>query len=233
MPASVPYVTYSIVGVTALIYLLQLASVQIFQIDLLEALGAKNNTLIQHGQFWRLLTPALLHANPPHILFNMYALIVLGVDLERNFGRWRFLTLYILGAITGNVFSFLLTSSDSVGASTAIFGLIGAEGIVLYQNRKLLGNQFGRAIGNIIFVAAINLFLGLTPGIDNWGHIGGLLGGLIFTWFAGPRFEVKGIFPSLHLADTREPREVLTGVAAVVLIFGTLMMIGILHPITP
>jgi rhomboid protease GluP len=77
------------------------------------------------------------------------------------------------------------------------------------------------------------LFFGLTPGIDNWGHIGGLLGGLIFAWFAGPRFEVEGIYPALHLADRREPQEVLTGVAAVILIFGALAMIGFVHPITP
>jgi rhomboid protease GluP len=240
MPTSVPYVTYSIVGVTVLIYVLQVVSVNFFgyanalsQIDWLEAYGARINEFIRAGQLWRLLTPALLHASVPHILFNMYALIVFGVGLERNFGHWRYLTLYMLSAFTGNVLSFLLSTGYSVGASTAIFGLIGAEGIFLYQNRKMFGNQFGRAIGNVVFVVAINLFLGLTPGIDNWGHIGGLLGGLIFAWFAGPRFEVEGIFPSLHLADTREQREVLTGIAAVVLIFGALTMIGILHPITP
>jgi rhomboid protease GluP len=120
-----------------------------------------------------------------------------------------------------------------VGASTAIFGLVGAEGIFLFQNRKLFGNQFGRAIGNVVFVVAINLFLGLSPGIDNWGHVGGLLGGLIFAWFAGPRFEIEGIYPALHLADNREPREVLTGIAAVILIFGALAMIGFFNPITP
>jgi rhomboid protease GluP len=97
----------------------------------------------------------------------------------------------------------------------------------------MFGNQFGRAIGNIVFIVAINLFLDLTPGIDIWGHIGGLLGGLIFALFAGPRFEVEGIYPALHLADTREPREVLTGVAAVILLFGALAMIGIFHPIAP
>jgi rhomboid protease GluP len=240
VPASVPYVTYSIVGVTIVVYLLQVASVYFFgyanpssQIDWLEAYGARINEFIRVGELWRLLTPALLHASIPHILFNMYALVVFGVGLERNFGHWRFLTLYVLGAFTGNVLSFLLSSGYSVGASTAIFGLIGAEGIFLYQNRKMFGNQFGRAIGNIVFIVAINLFLGLTPGIDIWGHIGGLLGGLIFAWFAGPRFEVEGIFPALHLADVREAREVLTGVAAVILIFGALAMIGIFNPITP
>jgi rhomboid protease GluP len=239
MPSSVPYVTYSIVGVTTVFYLLQVASVYFFgyansasQIDWLELYGARINEAIRAGELWRLLTPALLHASIPHILFNMYALVIFGVGLERNFGHWRYLTLYVLGAFTGNVLSFLLSGGYSVGASTAIFGLIGAEGIFLYQNRKMFGNQFGRAIGNIVFIVAINLLLDLTPGIDIWGHIGGLLGGLIFTFFAGPRFEVEGIYPALRLADTRESREILTGAAAVILIFGALTVWGIIAPLT-
>jgi len=137
-------------------YLLQLVSVSLYgyandaaQMDWLELYGSKINELIRAGQVWRLLTPVLLHASIPHILFNMYALLVIGVGLERYFGHGRYLLLYVLGGFTGNVLSFLLSSGYSVGASTAIFGLIGAEGVFLYQNRKLLGAQFGRAIGNV------------------------------------------------------------------------------------
>lgn len=240
MPTLVPYVTYTIIGLTTLIYILQLVSVSVYgyandasQLDWLELYGARINSFIRAGELWRLLTPVLLHASIPHILFNMYALIIFGPSLERYFGRWRYLLLYVLGGFTGNVLSFLLSSGYSVGASTAIFGLIGAEGVFLYQNRKLFGNQFGRAIGNIIFIVGVNLVLDLTPGIDIWGHIGGLLGGLIFTWFAGPRWEVEGIYPNIKLTDTREPREVLTGASVVLLIFGVLAVIGIIHPINP
>ena len=240
LPTSAPYVTYTIVGITVLAYLLQLGSTYLFgyaaaasQLDWLEAYGAKINELIRVGQIWRLMTPMLLHASVPHILFNMYALVVFGAGLERNFGHWRFLVLYLLGGFAGNVLSFLLSSGYSVGASTAIFGLVGAEGVFLYQNRKLFGNRFGRAIGNVVFVVAINLFLGLTPGIDNWGHVGGLLGGLIFAWFAGPVLEVQGMMPDLRLGDTREPRNVITGAAVVVLIFGALAAWGMIAPISP
>ena len=121
----------------------------------------------------------------------MYALVAFGAGLEKHFGHVRFLTLYVLGGFAGNVLSFLLSDGFSVGASTAVFGLVGAEGVFLFQNRGLLGNQFGRAIGNVLFIVAVNLALGLTPGIDNWGHVGGLLGGLVFTWFAGPVWEVR------------------------------------------
>lgn len=246
LPNSVPAVTYTIVAVTVAVYLLQMGSVALFgyassaaQMDWLEAYGARINELIRAGQLWRFLTPVLLHASVPHILFNMYALIAFGAGLERHFGHWRFLLLYILAGFTGNVLSFVLSNGYSVGASTAIFGLVGAEAVFLVQNRGLFGNQFGRAIGNVIFVVAINLLLGLTPGIDNWGHVGGLLGGLIFAWFAGPIWQVQqtpaipGVPPALHLADTREPRQVLTGAAAVLLIFGALAVLGLMLPITP
>jgi rhomboid protease GluP len=240
MPTGVPYVTYFIVGITTLTYLLQVASVYFFgyansasQIDWLEAYGARINAFIRAGELWRFLTPALLHASIPHILFNMYALIIFGPGLERNFGRLRYFALYVVGTFTGNVLSFLLSSGYSVGASTAIFGLIGAEGVFLYQNRKLFGNQFSRAIGNIIFIVVVNLLLDLTPGIDIWGHIGGMLGGLIFTWFAGPRFQIEGLYPALHLSDTTEGREVLTGTAAVILIFGVLAVWGMVAPMVP
>jgi rhomboid protease GluP len=244
LPTRVPYVTYAIVGITGLIYLLQLGSEGLFGyanqaagMDWLEAYGARINELIRAGQLWRFVTPILLHASIPHILFNMYALVVFGVGLERQFGHWRFLLLYLLGGFAGNVVSFLLSNGYSVGASTAIFALVGAEGIFLLQNRELFGRQFGRAIGNVIFVVAVNLLLGLTPGIDNWGHVGGLLGGLVFTWFAGPVWEVQqasslaslaGTMPTFYLADKREGREVLTGAAAVILIFGALAAWGML-----
>ncbi len=240
LPTARPYMTYSLIGITTVVYLLQLASQSLFGTDLPAALGAKANDLIRAGQLWRLLTPILLHASIPHIGFNMYALWLFGVGLERHFGRWRFLLLYLLGGFTGNVLSFLLSSGLSVGASTAIFGLVGAEGIFLLQNRKLFSNQFGSAIGNVIFVVAVNLALGVvTPGIDNWGHVGGLLGGLIFTWFAGPLWQVREtvqpgeMAPALHLVDEREPRMVITGAAAVILIFGVIAVIGMVHPIAP
>jgi rhomboid protease GluP len=224
VPESAPYVTYAIIAITSLVYVLQLATS-----DLPIVFLAKDNDLIRRGEFWRLLTPALVHGSLPHILFNMYALLSFGTSLERHFGHGRFFLLYVLGAFAGNVMSFLLTRADSVGASTAIFALIGAEGIFLVQNRKLFAGQFRNAIGNVIFVVAVNLFLGLAPTIDNWGHIGGLLGGLIFTWFAGPVWDVEGISPTYRLVDRREFGAVLTGLVTVLFIFGGLAFWGVVR----
>ena len=72
----------------------------------------------------------------------------------------------------------------------------------------------------------MNLFIGLTPGIDNWGHVGGLLGGAVFAWFASPRWEVVGISPDFRLQDQREFREIILGAGLVIIIFGMLAVWG-------
>ena len=228
MPRSAPYVTYSIIGVTVFFYVLQLLSEYLFGSDILVIYGARINEAILAGELWRFLTPALLHGSLPHIAFNMYALLSFGASLERHFGHGRFFLLYVLGAFAGNVASFLFTGgSYSVGASTSIFGLLGAEAVFLIQNRKSFPGQFRSAIGNIIFIAAINLFvIGSLPGIDRWGHVGGLVGGLMFTSFAGPLWEIEGVYPAYHFVDKRSFQAVVLGAAMVILIFGGLAMWG-------
>jgi rhomboid protease GluP len=252
VPTVKPYVTYAILGFTALVYLLQLASLylvsgylgsrllSIFHIsvsglgafDTVALLGEKINELIRIGQVWRLLTPVFLHdSNLPfgllHIGFNMYALFLYGRGLEARFGHGRFALLYFLSAFAGNVFSFLLTPNPSLGASTAVFGLLAAEGMFVFQNRKLLGNRANRALMNVLYIAGINLFIGFnTHGVDNWGHLGGILGGVLFTWFGGPRWKMEGFLPSLRLVDEREGHGALAGTIAVLLFFIPLAVLG-------
>jgi rhomboid protease GluP len=230
LPASSPRVTYVILGVTVVAYLLQLLSQFVYGFDMAVALGAKSNDAIRAGELWRFFTPMLLHGSILHIGFNMYALNAFGAGLERRYGHRRFFLLYVLSGFAGTVFSFLFSCEPSIGASGAIFGLVGAEGIFLVQNRKLFGSRVRQALNNVIFVVAINLFLGLQPGIDNWGHLGGLLGGLIFAWFASPRWEVQGISPYMQVVDLREPRDVIFGAAVVTIIFCTLAAIGMWFP---
>ena len=233
LPQIAPYVTYAIIGVTVVVYLLQLATQALLQYDIPALVFMKSNELIRSGQVWRFLTPALVHSSSSiaHIGFNMYALFSFGTSLERHFGHGRFLLLYVLGAFTGNVASFIMTDANSLGASTAIFGLLAAEGVFLYQNRRMFAGQFRSAIGNIIFIAAINLFLiGSMPGIDNWGHIGGLLGGLAFAWFAGPVWDVESdLVGGFRLVDRRPTQEIVIGAAIVLAVFGALALWGILR----
>ena len=226
-PTVKPYGTYILLAVTVFIYLLQVGTQYLLGTDLPFQLGAKYGPLIRLGEIWRLITPVFLHASILHIGFNMYALFILGRGIEARFGHLRFLVLYFLSAFAGNVLSFVLTPAASLGASTAVFGLLAAEGVFLFQNRELLREGFRRAIMNVLYMAAINLFFGFTTaGVDNWGHIGGLLGGILFTWFGGPRWKVEGLYPTLQVVDEREGHGLLAGTTAVLLFFIPLAALG-------
>lgn len=233
MPYLVPKVTYAVIGFTVFIYVLQLLSTGLGYsyngIDLLEVYGARINQYIRAGQLWRFITPAFLHGSPTHIFFNMYALFSIGSLLEKHYGHARFALLYFLGAFSGNVFSFLLGNENgySIGASTAVFGLITAEAIFFYQNRQLFGSYARQALGNTGVIIVLNLFISLAPGIDGWGHLGGLLGGAIFAWFASPIWKVAGVPPEVKLEDERELRDWGVGTAVVLLVFGALAMWGL------
>ena len=201
LPRSRPIVTYSLLSITILTFILQNLSDSALGIDWPFLLGAKINELIQQGEVWRLLTPILLHGSIPHILFNMYALYSIGPEIERTYGHWKFLLLYLTAGFTGITASFLLSPNPSIGASTSIFGLVAAEGIFIYRNRFLFGKRARSMLSNIGFIVLINFLLGLSPGIDNWGHLGGLVGGLLFAWFIGPIFSLSGTYPEFKLVD--------------------------------
>ncbi len=182
-----PMLVYGIIAFTAFIYLIQLMTQSPNGGDLPTSLGAKDNAAILQGQLWRLITPLFLHVSIFHILANMYSLFILGPILERFYGRGRFLLLYFLAGISGNIASFYFTSSDSIGASTAIFGLAAAQVVFVLRNRSIFGEQSRAILRNLFIVIALNLVLGFAvPGIDYFGHLGGLVGGFAFAWFAGP-----------------------------------------------
>jgi rhomboid protease GluP len=256
VPDVKPTVTYSLIVFTIFIYLLQLAgqyllpanlanswftalgtsATQLGTFNITEIIGIKVNGLIRAGQIWRLITPVFLHDSTLpfgllHIGFNMYALFLFGRGAESRFGHWRFTLLYFLSAYAGNVLSFLLTPNPSLGASTAIFGLLAAEGIFIIQNRQLLGSRANRALMNVLYMAGINLLIGFTTtGVDNFGHLGGMLGGILFTWFGGPRWKLEGFYPSIKVVDEREGHGALAGSVAVLLFFIPLTVLGWIWP---
>jgi rhomboid protease GluP len=126
-----------------------------------------------------------------------------------------------LAGFAGNIFSFIFSPNPSLGSSTAIFGLIGAQAVFLYRNKDMFAGMAQRALSQIVTIAVINLVIGLSPGIDNWGHIGGLIGGGIFTFLAGPMLELRGFSPYQSIADRRETREIVVaslGLGAVLVI---------------
>ncbi|MCI0520627.1 MAG: rhomboid family intramembrane serine protease [Chloroflexi bacterium] len=227
MPEVRPFVTYTLLGLSIVIYVLQLGSQALMGFDLPAGLGIKANEYILAGQLWRLITPAFLHSTDSilHIGFNMYALLAFGPGLERTFGRSRFLALYLLGGFAGNVLSFVFSPNYSLGSSTAIFGLLGAEAVFLYTNRTLFGARARRALVNILMVAGFNLFIGLSPGIDNWGHLGGLIGGGLFAWLGGPRLALQESFQQIHIVDGRTQGDILRAALAVFVLFAVMAIL--------
>jgi rhomboid protease GluP len=229
-PQGQPVVTYTLLIISILVYLLQLATQYLLAgTDLPALYGMKINPFIIQGQLWRLITPVFLHGSILHLAFNMYALLIFGPGLERYYGHVRYLALYFVAGFAGNVASFLFTDAPSLGSSTAIFGLLGAEAVFLYRNRELFGSRSQRALINLITIAVLNLFIGLSPGsgIDNWGHIGGLLGGTMFAWFAGPVLRVEGGYPYFSLSDQRQSSQAVLGGVGVFAVFAVLAALGI------
>ena len=213
IPQSRPLWTYVILALNSLVFA---ASFLVGQGALLWW-GAKDNQAIVAGQVWRLVTAMFLHVDLLHIAFNSYALVIFGTQVEQLYGRSRFLTMYFLSGLAGSAFSFLFSPRDSVGASGAIFGLIGITGIYLYRYRKQLAGGRNRLM-NILSVAAYNLIYGfIVPGIDNWAHIGGLLSGLVLGWFLAPIYEMTPLTPLLSAQIVRRDSATgcLTGTALV------------------
>ncbi len=146
-------------------------------------LGAVSGVAIQNGQVWRLLTGTFLHAGLIHLLVNIYSLCIIGMQLENFIGKKKFLTIYLVSAISGSLMSSLFTQTISVGASGAIFGLLGSMLYFGYHYRLYLGNVLRAQIIPLIF---LNLFLGfMLGGVDNAAHIGGLIGGYLTTMAVG------------------------------------------------
>lgn len=225
--ANLPYITYFMIGSCILIYIGQMLTRNTLGGDLLSLYGAKVNAAIIQGEYWRLITPMWLHGSLLHILFNMYALGIFGSSLERFYGHGRFLLLYLLAGFAGNVVSFMMSPRNSLGSSTAIFGLLAAQGVFIYQNRALIRNSRSLLV-NTIAIAGINLLLGLSPGIDNWGHLGGLIGGLAFAWSAGPVWEENATFGVR--AMRRDASRVALTAVGVAVVFSALVVLKILVP---
>lgn len=215
--------TFGLLGFTLAVFVLQVLSSQALGFDLVIGLGAKERGAILAGQWWRLVTPLFVHAGLAHVFVNMYSLYVLGPVVERFFGSARTLAVYLASGVVGVAFSLALTPQPSVGASGAIFGLLGALTGFLALHRRLFGRGAAVQLRQLVFIALLNLALGLAPGIDNWGHVGGLLAGLALAATLGPRYALDQSDPLRpRLVDRRPwqavwPGAVLAVVAALAL----------------
>ncbi len=174
---------------------------------------------IQNGQVYRLFTCMFLHGGIIHLLCNMYALYVVGPQVERYYGKRRFAFIYFTSGILGSLFSSVFMSEatalygGSLGASGAIFGLLGSVGYFSYYYRATLQDTLRN---NVTPVIASNLLLSLmVPGIDFFGHVGGLIGGLLTSMAIG-------------IGDKGRKSDQINGVIVLILMFAFMiyMLIG-------
>ncbi|WP_163103397.1 rhomboid family intramembrane serine protease [Peribacillus alkalitolerans] len=153
--------------------------------------GAKYTPFILQGEWWRLITPMFVHIGLLHLIMNSFALYYLGAEVEKIYGSFRFFIFYLFAGFAGTLASFLFNDSLSAGASGAIFGCFGALLFFGWKQPKLFFRKMGT---NIIVLIAINLALGFTlSGIDNSGHIGGLIGGFLISLAIGVPKKGNGI----------------------------------------
>ncbi|MDR0852691.1 MAG: rhomboid family intramembrane serine protease [Clostridiales Family XIII bacterium] len=164
-------------------------------------MGARYNPEIIGGAYWRFIVPVFLHDDLTHIVMNMISLFWAGCIAESIYGHVKFLLIFFVSGLSGNIFSFaFLPEAYSVGASTAVFGLFGACLLLImtYNGRLITGAS------RIIFyiLIAINVFFVTVPerGIDTMGHVGGLIGGILCAAIFTPHdsaVKVNAIFKAV------------------------------------
>ena len=198
--------TYVFFGLNIAVFLLMALAGGSTNEPTLMAFGVKANRAITNGQWWRFVTPIFLHIGWLHLIFNSYALWIVGPQVEKLYGSARFVILYVVTGVAGVFGSYIFHPySESAGASGAIFGLFGVLLVFGIRYRSAIPPFFKRAVGTgVLPVIVINLIIGLTiPGIDNSAHIGGLLAGALLAAvvpFQKPGAETAPVFRTVQVA---------------------------------
>ena len=171
----VPIVTYVLLGIIITIFLI----IQTMDKNLIILKFGLQRDLVKMGDVYRLITAAFIHVDITHIITNAYSLFITGRLVESYFGKKKFTIIYFFSAITASLLSICMSESFSIGASGAIFGLLGSLLYFGFHYRVYFGNVLIRQIVPIII---LNLGIGfIVPGIDNFAHIGGLIGGYLIS----------------------------------------------------
>lgn len=186
-----PVVSLALIVLCIVVFAWEVAGDALSSQEAIIAAGALSREELLAGEYWRLASPILLHGSVGHLVGNMLALYVLGVALEHALGRERMFLLFLGSGLVGSVLSVLMQPGPSVGASGAIFGMMGAVIVVLHRYRDVVHVR-DRRIGIVLVVwAGYTLLSGLAdPFIDNAAHLGGLIGGAGLAFLLrAPRFE--------------------------------------------
>ena len=169
--------------------------------------GANHGPLVAGGEYWRLLSSVFLHIGIMHLMLNSLGLLIYGMLLERAFGSLRFVLIYVAAGLAGSTASFVANPmAISAGASGAIFGLLGALAACFLTGRGPQGRGSRRDAVGIAILVAISLAYGfVTPGIDNWAHIGGLAMGFALGIILAEPLERHRAYPVLTRPARRSP----------------------------
>lgn len=194
-----PYITYILITINVLVFLY---GVLFDKTNLLINLFSTHGPSIVHGDIYRIFTGAFVHVEIFHILFNMYALYIIGSQVESFYGKAKYLFIYFFSIVISSLLSIMFNGNvASIGASGAIFGLFGAMLYFGYNYRVYLGNT---VIRQMLPIVILNLIIGFaSTGIDNFAHIGGLAGGILSSMVVGlkyrenKRLRINGIVISI------------------------------------
>ena len=200
--------TYILIGILIFIYLLGF----IFgQNNIINKFALYGPYIREYHEYYRLITGAFLHGNIIHLGFNCYALYIVGKQIESFYGKAKFIYIYFFSLLCGSLLIIALSENPSVGASGAIFGLMGSLLYFGYYYRVYIGSTWK---DNILPVILFNLALGfILPNIDFLGHIGGLIGGILASMAVGLKYK-------------RTNRDTINGIVISIIFLGFLIYLG-------
>ena len=183
-----PPVTLLLIAVNVLVFVWEVGHGALASRNAIIAAGALSRPLVLQGQWWRLVSPMFLHGSPEHLIGNMIALYVLGMACEHALGGRQMLALYLWSGVAASLVSIAWSPGPSVGASGAIFGLMGAVIVVLRRHHHrfyLRDKRIGVVLAAwALYTIATGL---LSPYVDNAAHVGGCLGGMLLALRLEPR----------------------------------------------
>jgi membrane associated rhomboid family serine protease len=191
-------VTQVLIAANIVVFVLMVLTGHPTRGDVLYRFGAMPSPLPK-DEWWRMLTAMFVHDGALHLLLNMWALMLFGPSIEERYGRLRFLALYFTAGFLGSALSltFSRPGSLSVGASGAVFGILGAWIAFFVRHRNARGAR--EQLRSLFFLVGINLFIGFSSGgrIDNFAHLGGLAGGFVVATAIEQSARVKGAMRTL------------------------------------
>ncbi len=185
-----PFLTWTLLCVNILLWLLvEISGEKPFggstNTEVLLKFGAMEAWHIATGEYWRMFTSTFLHSGLLHLAFNCIGLFIFGHQLEQIYGHARFIAIYLIAALAGSVASYALSigpapNTIGVGASGAVFGLLGSLVVFYAAQRSRLGQAGQQTLIGLVVIATVNVVLGFViPGVDNFAHIGGFIAGLL------------------------------------------------------